>query len=309
MGRTRRQVPPVVTMVNASQQTSAEVTTGTNQQPSNHNGNPNSAHKNDIEVVSSDSDEKPTPSSISKPKIQIYKGHNDKVSIENWTKRYDMLSNYYKWSDKTKIVMLGNYLEDDALNWYIENCNDSDNYVSLISKLITRFGLETVEPIVDFVNHRYDLKNGIKAYFETKRRYGIAAKLTEEQMIPLMIINLHPKMIENFTAVKPRTFVEFYTIAQKAESNLKRQFNRNNDQNSSKPKSKSENTDKGKRKPPNPCRICENMGFKNRYHWGNECRNRGKTNPQNQTNGKTINTISSTDDPMSENDITKIDLN
>jgi hypothetical protein len=62
----------------------------------------------------------------SKPKIQIYKGLGDKVSIENWLKRYKMLATFYKWNESQKIVMIGNYLEDDALNWFIENyenCN------------------------------------------------------------------------------------------------------------------------------------------------------------------------------------------
>jgi len=32
----------------------------------------------------------------SKPRIQIYKGLGDKVSIENWLKRYKMLATFYK---------------------------------------------------------------------------------------------------------------------------------------------------------------------------------------------------------------------
>ena len=76
---------------------------------------------------SSDKEQTSTVSSTkSKLKIQVYKGLGDKVSIENWLKRYEMLANFYKWSESEKIVMLGNYLEYDAMNWYIENYNDSD---------------------------------------------------------------------------------------------------------------------------------------------------------------------------------------
>jgi hypothetical protein len=39
--------------------------------------------------------------------------------------------------------------------------------------LIARLGLETVEPIVEFVNLKYYTKTGIKEYFESKRRFGI----------------------------------------------------------------------------------------------------------------------------------------
>ena len=239
----------------------------------------------DINIANDDSSESEmettTNTSHSKPKLQVFKGVSDKVKIDNWLKRYEMLANYYKWSDKTKIVMLGNYLEDDALNWYIENCND--NYVELKTKLINRFGLETVEPIIEFVNIRYDIKSGIKEYFETKRRYGVAAQLTESQMIPLMINNLPLKMIEYFTAVKPKTFTEFYSIAKTAENNFKRNSFKNQSISNTNSKPNFPNSaQKPKRKPPNPCRICENLGFKNRFHWSNDCRNKAKQNSQEQ---------------------------
>ena len=245
----------------------------------------------------------------SKPKIQIFKGIGDKVTIENWLKRFEMLSQFRNWPNKTKVVMLGNFLEDDALNWYIENSIDN-NFADIKEKLINRFGLESVEPIIECINHRYDVKTGIKDYFETKRRYGIAAKLTEAQIIPIMINNLPLKMSECFTAVKPKTFAEFYSIAKTAENNFKRnafktQFNE-------KTKPKSENThEKPKRKPPNPCRICDGLGFKNRYHWSSDCRNKAKTHSQtNQTNPKTINSIENCDfGEIPENDIRNINLN
>ena len=88
-----------------------------------------------------------------------------------------MLSSHYQWSETKTCLMLGNYLEDLALNWYLENCDDS-SYDELKFKLINRFGVQTVEPIVEFVNLRYDRNVGIKDYFEKKRRFGALAKLT-----------------------------------------------------------------------------------------------------------------------------------
>jgi len=135
-------------------------------------------------------------------------------------------------------------------------------------------------------------------------------------MIPLMVHNLHPKMIESFIAVKPKTFAEFYTIAKTAENNLKRFSNTrsfaNNDK--QKPAKSDQNVTQTKRKPPNACRICENLGFKGRYHWANDCRNKGKTvtpNSANNLNTKTINTIEtkSNANSMPENDMNRIDLN
>ena len=264
----------------------------------------------DVNIDSSDTEVETPPKSVStksKPKLQIFKGNGDKVSIENWLKRFEMLAKFYEWTESDQVVMLGNYLEDDAMNWYIENVNDY-NYKPIKIKLMTRFGLETVEPIVDFVNTKYDTKQGIKEYFETKRRLGAAASLTEEQMIPLLIQGLHSKMIEYFTAVKPKTFAEFYSIAKTAENNFKRITFKTNDSFKPKPKTTEPNNGKQKRKPPNPCIICDKLGFKNRFHWGNECRNRGKTQTQNQTNVKTINTVSNFSE-NTENDISNIDLN
>ena len=260
-----------------------------------------------LDSDSSDTEQPSTSSHSCKPKIQIFKGLNDKISIENWLKRYEMLAIHFKWSESDKIVFMGNYLEDDALNWYIEN--SSDNYSDLKHKLINRFGVEIIEPIVEFVNIRYDVKSGIKDYFEKKRRYGNLAKLTVEQMIPIMVNSLHPKMVESFVAVKPKTLTEFYSIAKSAENNLKRFFNRPapND----KPKIPYEpKNGSNKRKPPNACRICENLGFKNRFHWSNDCRNKGKTNAQNTNSDKKVNLVEDKPDLHSEeNDIRNIDLN
>ena len=301
MPRTRRRVQ-TSPLIHTTAQSSTQTNTEEDDTIIDLNINDQNVDQNSSDTDSNNSSNK------SKPKIQIFKGIGDKVTIENWLKRFEMLSQFYKYSEKTKIVMLGNYLEDDALNWYIENYCD-DNYIEIKQKLINRFGLETVEPIVEFVNLRYDFKTGIKEYFETKRRYGVAAKLTESQMIPLMINNLPLKMIDCFTAVKAKTFSEFYSIAKTAENNYKRNSFKNQSFNE-KPKVKNENSSvKPKRKPPNPCRICEGLGFKGRYHWSNDCTNKSKTNPTTQTNSKTINSIENNSNELSENDIRNIDLN
>ena len=94
----RRQKDPVVDMVDSSQQTTAQdgpsigSTTSpldsTNQQKTDDNGQTGE--------LSSDSDnESPSSNSAnSKPKLQIFKGVNDKVTIENWTKRFDMIGQF-----------------------------------------------------------------------------------------------------------------------------------------------------------------------------------------------------------------------
>ncbi len=99
---------------------------------------------------------------------------------------FKMLDKFYKCYESNRIVMLGNYLEDDALNRYIENYENC-SFSEIECKLIARFGVETVEPIVEFVGLKYDSKTGIKDYFESKRRFDVLAKLSEEQMMLIMV--------------------------------------------------------------------------------------------------------------------------
>ena len=96
----------------------------------------------DLDTDSSDTEvNTKDQSSKCKPKLQIFKGMGDKISIENWLKRYEMIASHLKWSPNDRVVMLGNYLEDDALNWYIEN--SSNNYSDIKNKLINRFGVDS----------------------------------------------------------------------------------------------------------------------------------------------------------------------
>ena len=265
----------------------------------------------EVDIDSSDTEVDSPRSSkhFSKPKIQTFKGFKDKITIDNWFKRFEMLSKFHKWSQQTQILMLGNYFEDDALNWYIENSSE-DSYQGIKSKMIARFGLETVEPIIEFVNLRYDFKTGMKEYFEQKRRLGIAAKLTESQIVSLMIHGLaNGKLIESFTAIKPKSFAEFYSIAKSAENNIKRNFNAKPNKFNELSKPKNDQTSfNTKRKPPNACRICENLGFKNRFHWASDCRNKGKSQNIGSNETKRVN-VTTNEEPLPENDITRIDLN
>ena len=43
----------------------------------------------------------------SKVHVQIYKGFNDKLSIENWFKRFELIAKLKKWNQNEKIIMLG----------------------------------------------------------------------------------------------------------------------------------------------------------------------------------------------------------
>lgn len=102
------------------------------------------------------------------------------------------------------------------------------------------------------------------------------SQLRESQIIPLMIEGLPQEMAEYFITVRPKTFIEFYEISQRIEENIKRKgLNKYRTDNFIR-KGEFQNSEYKKR-PPNACQICESLGFKNRFHWAQECRNKQKS--------------------------------
>jgi len=142
------------------------------------------------------------------------------------------------------------------------------------------------------------VKVGIKDYFERKRRMGFLAKLSEEQIISLMIDGLDIKMINSFNAIKPKTFSHFYEIAKAAEESMKRNYIQSFDKN--KFRQKPINTVK----PPKSCFICEKKGLKNRFHWVKDCfnKNNDSSNYRNRMNNKPNQNTSQLNNIESEND-------
>jgi hypothetical protein len=91
-----------------------------------------------------------------KPIIQVFKGNSDKISIEIWIKRYEMIANYHQWNDKDKLVLMGDFLEDEALTWYVEKAENL-SYLQLKNSMLSRFGVETVDPFLECIHLKYDI--------------------------------------------------------------------------------------------------------------------------------------------------------
>ena len=230
----------------------------------------------------------------SRPNIQFFKGDQDKVSIENWLKRYNQIATFYKWTDDMKSIMPGNYLKDDALNYYIE-LPDQIPWEEVVLKMSNRFGICTTEPIVEFVHTIYDPKKGLKDYFERKRRLGFLSNLTEKQMIPLFIDALPPYLSVVFGGFKPLSLDAFYEAASRAETNNHRKYKTNEAPKQAISKSMTNTKINGKKKPPGACRICEELGYPGRMHWVNDCFNKGKQKSTKvERPSKTVNIIEKT---------------
>jgi len=226
--------------------------------------------------------------SVNDPSIAVdtillpdFNGDNCEISIENWIDRFEELAELKNLNEHRMIAVLGNFLKKEALEWYMttRKLNRNMSYDMLKKLFIDRFGLRLTSPITEFTHLKYDPSKGILDYYKNKRRLGILAGLSENHIISLMIDGLPLNLSSAFISVVPHSMDQFFEIASRAEMNFKLRENRMNSNLNKRiaPRSFSAKFPK-KRKPPSPCRICENMGLKNRFHWSNDCFNRDNPN-------------------------------
>lgn len=210
-----------------------------------------------------------------------FDGDKCEISIENWIDRFEELTKGRNLSDQQKIIMIGNYLKDEALDWYmsVRKHHDSITFEKLRSLFLNRFALKLVAPVLEFSRHKYDSSKGVLEYYKNKRRLGTLAGLSEDHIVSFMIDGLPPFLAAAFVAIEPQSMDDFLRIATKAEANFKQREARNSNQSNLKRSHHKmhSNTGSSMPKPPSPCRICENLGYKNRFHWANDCRNRNQS--------------------------------
>lgn len=96
-----------------------------------------------------------------KPKIQVFKGNGkDVLTIENWFELVDILGKKYDWNNKDKFTNILEFLEDEALNFYLDIRKQSSkrDWKDLKQRMIKRFGVKCVDPIIAFLELKYDEK-------------------------------------------------------------------------------------------------------------------------------------------------------
>jgi len=103
--------------------------------------------------------------------IREFNGDNSKVSAMNWLYRFDMLAERKGWSDSDRVFMIGNFLNDEAAEWYITTLrrNEKISFDELKMSFLKRFDIKLVDPLIEFCRLRYDSNKGIRHYFEKKR--------------------------------------------------------------------------------------------------------------------------------------------
>lgn len=209
-----------------------------------------------------------------KPKLQLYTGKDDIISIDDWINLYEDKTGLLQWSDRMRASFLDEYLVDEALAWFAQN-RSGRTWVEIVSLMKKRFGKPLSRPIREFVNLKYDRAKGFAEYFREKQSLAQRARLTDEQnhVIPLMIEGLPSEMRSYFVSYEPSDANEFYNTGLRAEC-ATAQSNKRKDPESTKTQGQSSKKFKQatKRKPPSPCYICTKRGFENRFHWASDCR-------------------------------------
>lgn len=242
-------------------------------------------------------------SAFSRPKLQAFKGKNDYISIDFWISLYDNKTNFLRWNDEMKVSFLDEYLEDDALAWFAQACMGK-NWSEVVEMMKKRFNKPLSQPIIDFIDLKYDLEKGFHEYFEEMQILAQRAQLSDERnhIIPVMIHGLPNAMKSYFVTSTPVDITDFYQTGLKAERatapTLKRKAA---EEKSSDEQGNKKSKPNIKKKPPNPCFICVKRGFSNRYHWASDChfksdvekkdgQNHGsKTDPKKQPNNDRLN--------------------
>lgn len=213
-----------------------------------------------------------------KIEFQSFKGEENEISIEAWLLTFERVANMAKWSENDKRLMMNKYLRGSALEWYAY-LSDDLSWLEIKSRMIKRFGVDTLQPAVACLHVVYNKNTGIRPYFEEKRKLGLLGKLPESTIVQYMIDGLPIALKSSFNMLEDvKTFEDFYKIACKAESYIKEK------ERSERAPRANRNTSYMKKKPPQPCRICAGLGYTNRYHWMSDCRNKNKVENNSNNN-------------------------
>ena len=115
------------------------------------------------------------------------KGRNpSNLSIKHWFKAFELVAEHFTWNDRQKLIYLSNYLEDEALNWYLDSLDNYTCYQEAKEDMINQF-VEVLSNSLGLVMKvKYEYKLGIQKYFEEIRKYATLANIKMEDILSLL---------------------------------------------------------------------------------------------------------------------------
>jgi len=117
--------------------------------------------------------------------IQKFKGSESTILIQQWFVAYELLAEHFEWENRAKLIHLANYLEDEALNWFLTNLTSYLTYEDAKQNLTDQFSERIIYPLGQAMKVKYDPEKGIKGYFDAIRRYGTLANLKQNEVSDL----------------------------------------------------------------------------------------------------------------------------
>jgi hypothetical protein len=260
------------------------------------------------------------------PKLVAYTGHNT-IAIKEWLNLFEVILSSLKITDdKDKAIKLMSYLDDSALTYYalhIAPKMANITWADVRHLMETRFGLQTISPIVASVRRILTKADTIESYYKEKMSLLDRTALSEEHKADLLTEGLPKAYQLDFHATHIPTPQEWLKVALKVEADTNHYSQPKSPFVSAHTKSSlctvshcepdkalcsgSANTSHKPKHTQLPvCQICRNVGLSSR-HWHKDCPQKGKqqSTPQYTVNSAMLCLTSNHDDDSGRSTTTK----
>lgn len=118
-------------------------------------------------------------------KLANFAGDNSNVKIANFIRIFESLAKRSNWSEEEMKWNLVSYLEEDALDYYVEHvlANKEIDWKQAKKNTIDRFDQFQIEPFMEFLSFKWTPDMNLKQYFKKMRALGVASDLDEKKII------------------------------------------------------------------------------------------------------------------------------
>ena len=224
----------------------------------------------------------------------------ESISIKKWLNLYEIVCEAFKLTtDKAKITRMMAYLKEDALEFFSDDIApeiDSLTWDEVREKFESRFGSGETEPVTTAIRRRLKREETVKQYYDSKLPLLRRTGMTINGMCAILTEGLPQHYKSHFYGRRFDQTLEWLRLASDIEvdvnnSNTFRPQNRKPNTGRTLTASKAETgtnyghnqsrkpnrSQQQTRKPPYPCRFCQELG-RTEIHWHNECLNKRKVN-------------------------------
>lgn len=193
-----------------------------------------------------------------------------------WMKAFELQSKAkYGDSDEHIISTFPYYLKGDARNWFFTIKPEPTTFKELKEMFLETYTKER-SSITEFANIRFYPKGDFRVYVDRKLQAGRNAKLTEQQIIGLIIPTLDLKLQQQLTIMNPKTVNELKEYGAKIVGVTRKEYHQKHGNYEHKQfNDRTFYANQTKARPPAPCSLC------GAWHWISDC----KHNKKNNSNG------------------------